>query len=358
MLSANNPFLSLEKWLGAGFLGILFPYMLLMVLILAILDFIFLPRWAIVCVIILAIFYKQVLVVFAVNLRGLQEFKPHKAAEAMRVMTWNVRRFQPLNTNNVYALRLSDEHKELLKTYRPDILCLQEFITQRPVLRASYDIAGYIERNLGYHYSFFVKDYTLPRNLNSGNIIYSKYPIIGGASIKLYSRSPIPAGIPTTIYADILYKGDTVRVVVVHLESYRLKEREYHNFAKLGGQKGVKFATYEGLFRKIRNSFMARTYQARTLAALVRSSPYPLIVAGDFNDVPLSYTYFTIRQAELKDVFLAKGFGIGSTYTKLLPMLRIDYILCSKNLGVQQAEVINQEISDHLPVVSDLIVKH
>lgn len=70
-------------------------------------------------------------------------------------MTWNVRRFQPLSTNNVYALNLSEEHKQLLTKYQPDILCMQEFITQQPVERVGYDISGYIERNLGYNYSFF-----------------------------------------------------------------------------------------------------------------------------------------------------------------------------------------------------------
>lgn len=360
MLTASNPFLSLEKWLGAGFLGILFPYVLCLVLILIVLDFVFLPRWAVICLVVLAIFYKQVLVVFAVNISGLGTFQPEKQQGVIRVMTWNVRRFQPLSTNNVYALNLSEEHKQLLTKYQPDILCMQEFITQQPVERVGYDISGYIERNLGYNYSFFSKDYTLPKNLHSGNIIYSKYPIIGGATFKLYSGSSIAAAIPTTMYVDILYQGDTLRVVVVHLESYGLKNREYQDIAKIRAQHGVDFTTYEGLFRKIRNSFMARTYQARTLATLVRSSPYPLILAGDFNDVPLSYTYFAIRKAkapQLQDAFLSKGFGIGSTYTKLLPMLRIDYILCSNNLEICQTDVIGHEISDHLPVISDLKLK-
>lgn len=358
ILAACNPFLSLEKWLGAGFLGIIFPYTLILVLILAILDFIFLPRWGLVCVIILAIFSKQIMAIFALNLSGLWKFKQVKDERDIRVMTWNVRRFQPLSSNNVYLLNLSHEHRQLLQNYHPDILCMQEYITQEPVLRANYDVEGYMRRTLGYPYSFFVKDYSLPKNLHSGNVIYSKYPILHSAVVNLYSEKNNSAQNPATIYTDILYNTDTLRVVVVHLESFRLKNREYKDIEKIRNQHGAKFATYEGLFRKIRSSFVVRTYQAEHLAEFVKNSPYPVILAGDFNDVPLSYTYYTVRGDIMQDAFLEKGFGIGSTYIKLLPMLRIDYIFCSKDWQVEQTEVISDKISDHLALVSDLRLKH
>ena len=57
----------------------------------------------------------------------------------------------------------------------------------------------------------------------------------------------------------------------------------------------------------------------------MKESPYPIIVCGDFNDTPLSFTYKKIK-SNLIDSFTISGSGIGDSYVKI-PMLRIDYIM-------------------------------
>jgi endonuclease/exonuclease/phosphatase family metal-dependent hydrolase len=59
---------------------------------------------------------------------------------------------------------------------------------------------------------------------------------------------------------------------------------------------------------------------------LLEKSPYPLIVCGDFNDSPASYSYYTIK-GKLKDSFKESGFGMSRTYIGKMPSFRIDYIL-------------------------------
>jgi endonuclease/exonuclease/phosphatase family metal-dependent hydrolase len=83
------------------------------------------------------------------------------------------------------------------------------------------------------------------------------------------------------------------------------------------------------------------------------SSPYPAFITGDFNDVPNSYTYFTIRGGR-QDAWLQKGFGIGRTYKNISPTLRIDYILADPRLKVLQCQKVYTPWSDHNPVEADL----
>jgi endonuclease/exonuclease/phosphatase family metal-dependent hydrolase len=77
-------------------------------------------------------------------------------------------------------------------------------------------------------------------------------------------------------------------------------------------------------------AFAMRARQAEILREHIAASPHPVIVCGDFNDTPLSYSYRLMSKG-LKDSFMEKGWGLGTTYAGALPALRIDYILCSQH---------------------------
>ena len=85
----------------------------------------------------------------------------------------------------------------------------------------------------------------------------------------------------------------------------------------------------------------------------VDSAPVQSLVLGDFNDNPLSYTYFRLLRGR-HDSFTKAGKGFGATYRTLWPLLRIDYILCSDPMRPTQCEVIKTTGSDHRPVVATL----
>ncbi|HEV7621529.1 MAG TPA: endonuclease/exonuclease/phosphatase, partial [Flavisolibacter sp.] len=74
----------------------------------------------------------------------------------------------------------------------------------------------------------------------------------------------------------------------------------------------------------------------------------------DFNDVPNSYTYFTIRDEQLQDAFLKTGLGIGRTYSYIAPTLRIDYLFTTKQFKINQFNRIIKNYSDHYMLVTDL----
>jgi endonuclease/exonuclease/phosphatase family metal-dependent hydrolase len=112
---------------------------------------------------------------------------------------------------------------------------------------------------------------------------------------------------------------------------------------------GAKFF-YQKVVNKVGGATAMRAEQAEQLRAHILSSPHPVIVCGDFNDTPNSYTYHHIA-AGLTDAFEEKGFGLGTTFGGALPMLRIDYLLTDPGIRVHDCRVVRDtEWSDHYPV--------
>jgi endonuclease/exonuclease/phosphatase family metal-dependent hydrolase len=111
-----------------------------------------------------------------------------------------------------------------------------------------------------------------------------------------------------------------------------------------------------GIFSKLKRGLILRSTQADIVQQTIHKSLHPYVMTGDFNEVPNSYTYNTIR-GSLQDAFLKKEFGIGRTYSGLSPTLRIDYILPSNDFSVIQFDRIERNYSDHYMLVSDLKLK-
>jgi endonuclease/exonuclease/phosphatase family metal-dependent hydrolase len=95
--------------------------------------------------------------------------------------------------------------------------------------------------------------------------------------------------------------------------------------------------------------FPKRAYQAQRVMEHVETSPYPVIVCGDFNDTPLSYTYNQFNKS-LIDAFRNCSSGIGPTYIGRVPAGRIDYIFHSKSLNSMEFKIQEGEYSDHRAV--------
>ena len=120
----------------------------------------------------------------------------------------------------------------------------------------------------------------------------------------------------------------------------------------MGAINGVK-----DLLSKYPRYASARSSQSVMIADHIKESPYPVILAGDFNEPPMSYTYRTLRKT-LDDSFLDNGSGWGTTWIGGIPLLRIDYILYSSELTNTSFQCLKTDLTDHYPVKASFTINH
>lgn len=226
----------------------------------------------------------------------------------------------------------------------PDVVCLQEFgvAKNQPDLL----IAEVKKALADYKYSHI--EYTINTKRKSvGVATFSKFPIIKKNNLKIDSR------FNGAIASDIVFHGDTIRVLNCHLESNKLTENDVQMQSDLVRNFDSKRAgIYAGFItKKLTEAYHLRSKQARQVAESIRTSPHPVLVCGDFNDVPTSYTYHTIKSAKkLTDTFVEAGNGLGFTYQKNLMHVRIDYIMHDDYFCTAKCEVDKTKHSDHYPI--------
>jgi endonuclease/exonuclease/phosphatase family metal-dependent hydrolase len=149
---------------------------------------------------------------------------------------------------------------------------------------------------------------------------------------------------------------DTIRVYTTHLQSLQFKKSDYEKIDKIKDAEEGMVSNSKTIFSKLRTGIAYRMIQSDIVKQVLEDSPYPFLFCGDLNDVPNSYTYFTIR-GDLQDAFLKKGFGIGRTFSSLSPTLRIDYIFADKNFKIDRFNRVIKNYSDHYMILSDVKLK-
>lgn len=228
-----------------------------------------------------------------------------------------------------------------------DVKCLQEF-ANIPWAKEFNLIAQLKDRGLYYSMSTDQKgDYR--GRWTQGTIIISKYPIISYGDVYASKN-----GFNRIAYADLKIAGDTVRIVNVHLESMGITQVDPRSARDLSD---VKSQTYTVL-RKLRNGVVERSNQVRELADFIERSPYRVICAGDFNDMPYSYNYRYMKN-RMKNSFEESGRGFGFTYNgNKLRMLRIDNQFYSSGMRSVDFQTLDTvKFSDHFPVRGEYLIE-
>ncbi len=293
----------------------------------------------------LLIGFQQVNAVFA--WRPGSAVSEKKPAGILRVVSWNIQSFNGFTKNKTARKMARTELVASILKFEPDIVCLQEFNHKEGHNPESDNLSLFTKT---YPYHHFSKDYIRDGGeYQSGCIIFSKYPIANTGKIKY----PVAESL---IYADLVKGNDTIRVFNTHLQSFKFKETDYSDLEKIRGQDDEGLRASKNIVRKMRLAFKRRGKQAGIVREALDKSPYSSIICGDFNDVPNSYTYFHIKQ-NWQDAFLKKGFGIGRSFIALAPTLRIDYILTDPSFHVSMFDMVDEGLSDHIMLVSDLQLK-
>ncbi|TAL60974.1 MAG: hypothetical protein EPN88_15215 [Bacteroidetes bacterium] len=317
-----------------AFFGLAYPYLLLINIILVIIWAMLLRFEAFISVVVIALGFTHLS-----NYIKLTRPSSDKT-NTFKVLSYNVRLFNYFENKN----GVTSEKKivAFLNSQKPDILCLQEFFVSGNPPQKETDFTA----ALGDKYYSHIKILGRGKNRYYGIVTFSKFPIIRKGEIVHPGSSSL------SIYTDLLISKDTFRIYNNHLQSFRLKKMERSFLEEMTSADDKEtMDEVKSLSVSLKKGFVRRALQAQVVKDHINRCPFPVIVAGDFNDTPVSYTYRKIRKG-LNDSFVNSGYGAGFTYKGNYPPNRIDYILYDNALTSSYFEIIKVKYSDHYPIIA------
>lgn len=353
-----SPYLNPADWWPFGFFGLVFPYLLLIMILFLVGWLLARSKWVWVSVVALVLSWKNIGSVFAFH-PFLSFDKEKKAPGALRVMTWNIKGFAPPE-EGVIKKESRIAHRErifsVIAEYNPDIIAIQEFYSIESV--KWFNNLTYL-RKMGYDYYYFPGDFQRYRTNYSGTAIFSKYPIIDSAKTDMPQEKG--DNVEGFLRADIVYNRDTISVFTGHLQSYRFMPEDYSNLSKIRNNPEERIGASKSIVKKMRTAFKKRAVQTNIIRQQLDESKLPEVFCGDLNDVPNTYSYFSVK-SDKKDAFTEGGWGFGQTFYSFssrvmqrISTLRIDYIFADPRFTITQCTRVTVILSDHIPVVADLI---
>lgn len=258
---------------------------------------------------------------------------------AIKILTYNTLFFgnKEKNDDGVNCVA------QYIKDCDADIVCLQEVNNDAYLLA---DIRKTLDK-----YQYFSGEMDEMKSQNDLMLI-SKYPIMKAEDLTLGEDS---SG-AVAFWLDIA--NDTVIVVNCHLRSYKLSIEERDEYRQM--LRGIRDRNIKGdsikeeskrLMQRLSDATALRSNQARVIADFIEANKgKTIIVSGDFNDNPISYTHHTIAR-NMQDCFVASGNGLGISFNEKGFFVRIDHILCSENMQAYGCKVDKSiSVSDHYPV--------
>lgn len=255
-----------------------------------------------------------------------------EGVEDIRIMTFNCHSF--LESNRGSQRINPDQFVRLLKNYEPDILCLQEFANMDSQVKM---FSKWVQDGREFPYALVQTDPSLA--------IFSRYPL-ANQSAENFSNSF--NGYQKT---DVSIGNRSITLFNLHLQTNAITGLADKVVASGDLKTRETWMNIGGMLRRYQRAARKRVSQAEEVLALIDEAAHPVVICGDFNDVPQSYVYRLLRQGHT-DTFQRAGVGLGVTYSGKLPGLRIDYIFTPAELSVLETRVLRPGFSDHRPVLS------
>ncbi|MGV3763221.1 endonuclease/exonuclease/phosphatase family protein [Parapedobacter sp.] len=261
----------------------------------------------------------------------------------IRVLTYNVHFFRAFEQKDT-KLTIREQAMQLMDDVSPDVICIQEYYTRQ---KGKYNMTAEFEREIKMPYH-----YVSPAAENDyeayGMAIFSRYPIVASGVLPEHEY-----GVNRIIFTDIDKDGRIFRVYNVHLRSFGFQKEDYDFINNPSKTIEEDAASTKRIGARLKHAFRARSAQAVALREHSQACGLPYLIAGDFNDTPLSYAVNEVSEG-LRNAFREKGRGWGVTYNGDFPNFQIDYILASKAFDVRYYQIVKEKLSDHYPVWADL----
>ena len=315
--------------------GLVFPFLIVANLLLMV--FLIFVKWklALIPLMVFVLAYVPIRTYFPIN---LSEGSP--ADDAITVVSYNVCGFG----GNYKYEQAVDTVAGYLRRVDADIVCLQEDMGGKGG-------SGFDKMKELYPYNDTVHVSGADQLVNAVGI-HTRFPIVGKERIDYRSV----ANGSVAFYLKIA--DDTVIVINNHLESTHLSTAERNRYKEvLKGEVEHEKASEEVhlIAGKLGENMARRAPQAEAVHDyIVAHRQYPIIVCGDFNDTPISYSRRTIAQG-LTDCFVTAGCGFGLSYNQKGFNLRIDHMMCSDHFRPYRCYIDNKmDASDHYPLICTL----
>lgn len=253
--------------------------------------------------------------------------------DGLEVLSYNVRVFNNYAHLNKHH-EISKEMIQWVVEEKAPVKCFQEFYN-----KDTSKIFNVKERlkNAGWKHFHQINRFEDKEKGQFGQAIFSKYPIVNKGKIENNGE------FLNSIWADIIYNGDTLRVYCTHLESMSIDEDNIVNTEKFKN-------SYIDTGYRLKNGFITRARQVDHLLAHIEKCTIPVVVCGDFNELPFSYPYVLMKR-NLNNAFELAGNGFGFSYNGKLFFLRIDNQFFSDRLRINKFSTLkNVKFSDHYPL--------
>ena len=345
VLGSFVKFFDPERWWFIGLLTLSLPYILITLLIFFFAWLFSKKIWMLISLLAIAFCWRAEQNIFPFHISTA--FSQQKNPDNIRVMSWNVEHF------DILEYKTHPEKKEemikLIEQYKPDIACFQEMVGGDDDKAINY--LGDFKRRLeftGYFYSYENR-FDFDRIHHFGIITFSKFPIVNKQTIS----SPPHDYNSTFQYTDVIAGIDTIRIFNIHLQSLKFTPENLKYLDNPRTNTDTAFSESRSIISKLKKGFIKRSIQSNRVREEIDKSPYPVVICGDFNDVPNSYAYCKIGDG-LQNAFVEKGIGFGRTFSGISPTLRIDNIFADKSFTIRQFTRIPKYLSDHYPIIADV----
>lgn len=321
-----------------------FPYMLALTAVLVLTAFIWCRKMAVAGVVVLAACLPSILSVCPLNY-GEKSADGHPV---IKVMTYNVLQCHDYTTDVIPSSPIN--------------------LTMQAILDADADVVLMQET---FDNDLFTYDRSwLPKEQSAHLVERYPYRILPGDGLGILSKYPVKlVPMPYDDFGEKSFmlnryevdvNGRKVTMVNVHLQSLSLSDKSKQAVAQISRIKNTKrkdlSAMRHELVPKLTRAIRLRAPQARELRRLLDGIEGPLLVAGDFNDVPLCYAARTIAGDNLTDVYRSAAAWPAYTFRSRGMYFRIDHMMCGDGLEPLDAECVKAGFSDHYPILATIAI--
>lgn len=344
LLSYLAPFTDPGKFWPLAFMGLAYPFLLLINILFIIFWLLRRPVFSLVSLVTVLAGWN--LITSYVGFRESAAIEVPKSSENfVRVMTYNVHNFKQFTEDNDRFTK--DQILNIIRKEQPDVICFQEYFSRS---KGEYNFTKLIAEILETESYFF-----RPSRDNGyeavGMAIFSKYPIKEKGEINF--KDSKGNGV---IFTDIERNKTVFRVYNVHLQSINFKPEDYEYLKDVTEDIDPDVQSSRQIGSRLKYAFIERGKQVKKVKKHIAKCTTPYVIAGDFNDTPASYSVNFLSTGMLNS-FHEKGSGFGVTYNGDFPNFQIDYIMASKDFEVKNYRIVNKKLSDHYAVRSDLQLK-